>query len=153
VLLGIKMVAAPHFGYQTDLGTYKAWASASPTADQPTSTRPTTSAITRPATSTFSGFLGSIYQGMKINMSGDLSTLIIKMPGLLADLLSTGLLYALLRPRVGRARRGWSCSLRAEPAVIFNSAIWGQTDSLFTLELFSEPCSSSRAASRSGGRS
>ena len=26
VLLGIKMVAAPHFGYETDLGTYKAWA-------------------------------------------------------------------------------------------------------------------------------
>ncbi len=137
VLLGIKMVAAPHFGYQTDLGTYKAWALRLADRGPADFYAPNYFCDYPPGYLYILWLLGSIYQGMKLDTSGALSTLIIKMPGLIADLVSSGLLYALLRPRVGQ-RATWLVVIAysLNPAVIFNSAIWGQTDSLFTLELF-----------------
>lgn len=136
-LLGIKMVAAPHFGYLTDLGTYKAWALRLADRGPADFYAPNYFCDYPPGYLYILWLLGSIYQGMKLDTSGGLSTLIIKMPGLIADLLSSGLLFALLRPRVGQ-RATWLVVLAysLNPAVIFNSAIWGQTDSLFTLELF-----------------
>ncbi len=137
VLLGIKMVAAPHFGYQTDLGTYKAWALRLADRGPADFYAPNYFCDYPPGYLYILWLLGSIYQGMKLDTSGALSTLIIKMPGLIADLLSSVLLFALLRPRVGQ-RATWMVVIAysLNPAVIFNSAIWGQTDSLFTLELF-----------------
>jgi Gpi18-like mannosyltransferase len=137
VLLGLKMVVAPHFGYQTDLGTYKAWALRLADRGPADFYAPNYFCDYPPGYLYILWLLGSVYQGMEINTAGALSTLIIKLPGLVADLLSTGLLYALLRPRVGR-QTTWLVVLAyaLNPAVIFNSAIWGQTDSLFTLELF-----------------
>lgn len=136
-LLAVKMAVAPYFGYQTDLGTYKAWALRLADRGPADFYAPNYFCDYPPGYLYILWLLGSIYQGMNINASGALSTLIIKMPGLIADFLSTGLLYALLRPRVGR-QVTWIVVLAyaLNPAVIFNSAIWGQTDSLFTLELF-----------------
>lgn len=137
VLLGIKMVAAPHFGYQTDLGTYKAWALRLADRGPADFYAPNYFCDYPPGYLYILWLLGSIFQGMKLDTSGALSTLIIKMPGLVADLLSSVLLFMLLRPRAGQ-RATWLVVLAysLNPAVIFNSAIWGQTDSLFTLELF-----------------
>lgn len=136
-ILGVKMAVAPYFGYQTDLGTYKAWALRLADRGPADFYAPNYFCDYPPGYLYILWLLGSIYQGMKLDTSGALSTLIIKMPGLIADFVSTGLLYALLRPRVG-SRMTWIVVLAYafNPAVIFNSAIWGQTDSLFTLELF-----------------
>ncbi|MCC6766510.1 MAG: phospholipid carrier-dependent glycosyltransferase [Deltaproteobacteria bacterium] len=136
-LLAIKMAVAPHFGFDTDLGTYKAWAIRLADRGPADFYAPNYFCDYPPGYLYVLWLLGSIYQGMHLATSGPLSTLIIKMPGLIADLLSSVLLYALLRPRAGQ-RTTWLVVLAysLNPAVIFNSAIWGQTDSLFTLELF-----------------
>ncbi len=137
VLLGIKMAVSPYFGYQTDLGTYKAWALRLADRGPAEFYAPNYFCDYPPGYLYILWLLGSIYQGLKIDTSGAFSYVLIKLPGLIADLLSTWLLYALLRPRVG-SRVTWLIVLAyaLNPAVIFNSAIWGQTDSLFTLELF-----------------
>lgn len=136
-LLAVKMAVSPYFGYQTDLGTYKAWALRLADRGPADFYAPNYFCDYPPGYLYILWLLGSIYQGMQLNTAGPLSTLIIKMPGLIADFLSTGLLFALLRPRVGQ-KMTWIVVLAyaLNPAVIFNSAIWGQTDSLFTLELF-----------------
>ncbi|MEB2285664.1 MAG: hypothetical protein B6D46_08900 [Polyangiaceae bacterium UTPRO1] len=136
-LLAIKMALAPHFGFDTDLGTYKAWALRLADRGPADFYAPNYFCDYPPGYLYILWLLGSLYQGMHLATSGPLSTLIIKMPGLVADLLSSLLLYALLRPRAGQ-RTTWLIVLAysLNPAVIFNSAIWGQTDSLFTLELF-----------------
>ncbi len=137
LLLAVKIAAAPHFGYQTDLGTYKAWALRLADRGPADFYAPNYFCDYPPGYLYILWLLGSVYQGLKMDTSGALSTVIIKLPGLIADLLSTALLYALLRPRVDR-RATWLVVIAyaLNPAVIFNSAIWGQTDSLFTLELF-----------------
>ncbi len=137
VLLGLKMLAAPHFGFDTDLGTYKAWAIRLAERGPADFYAPNYFCDYPPGYLYILWLVGGIYQGLEVGTAGALSTLLIKMPSLIADLLSSCLLFVLLRPRVG-ARLTWLVVLAysLNPAVIFNSAIWGQTDSFFTLELF-----------------
>ena len=60
----------------------------------------------------------------------------IKMPGMLADLLVIIVLFWLLIPIAGRRFAFVGSTIYAlHPAVIHNSAIWGQTDAIFTLFL------------------
>jgi len=136
VLLALKMWAAPYFGFDTDLGTYKAWAVRLAERGPADFYAPNYFCDYPPGYLYVLWLLGSVFQGMKISTASGLSTLLIKLPSLFADLLSTGLLYVLLRPRVG-ARLTWIVVLAyaLNPAVIFNSAIWGQTDAFFTLVL------------------
>src|SRR4030095_9418735 len=106
VLPGVKMAATPSFAYRTDLGTYKAWALRLAEHGPADFYAPNYFCDYPPGYLYILWLLGSIYEGMKIDTSGALSTLIIKMPGLIADFISTGLLYFLLRPRVG-SRMTW----------------------------------------------
>ena len=136
-LLGLKMLAAPHFGFDTDLGTYKAWAIRLAEAGPADFYAPNYFCDYPPGYLYILWLVGSVYQGLHMSTAGALSTLLVKIPSLITDLLSSWLLFALLRPRVG-LRLTWLVVLAysLNPAVIFNSAIWGQTDSVFTLELF-----------------
>jgi len=136
-LLGAKMLVAPYFGYATDLGTYKAWAIRLADRGPADFYAPNYFCDYPPGYLYVLWLLGSVYEGLKISTAGALSTVLVKLPSLLADLLSSWLLFVLLRPRIG-LRLAWIIVLAytLNPAVIFNSAIWGQTDSFFTLELF-----------------
>jgi Gpi18-like mannosyltransferase/predicted membrane-bound dolichyl-phosphate-mannose-protein mannosyltransferase len=136
-LLGAKMWVAPYFGYSTDLGTYKAWAIRLADRGPADFYAPNYFCDYPPGYMYILWLLGSVFQGLKMSTAGALSTVVIKLPSLVTDGLSSWLLFVLLRPRVG-LRLTWIVVLAytLNPAVIFNSAIWGQTDSLFTLELF-----------------
>lgn len=60
----------------------------------------------------------------------------IKLPAMLADLLTIIVLFLLLIPLGGKRKAFWASSLYAfHPAVLHNSAVWGQTDAIFTLFL------------------
>ncbi len=137
VIVIAKVVAAPHFGFGVDLGTYKAWALRLADGGPADFYAPNYFADYPPGYMYVLWLLGSIYKGLQINTAGALSTIIVKMPSIVADLVTSWLLYVLLRPRVEK-RLTWIVVLAYtfNPAVIFNSAIWGQTDSFFTLELF-----------------
>ncbi len=61
---------------------------------------------------------------------------IIKLPAILADLVTVVVLYLILLPIGGRRQSFLAASLYAiHPAVIHDSAVWGQIDSVFTLFL------------------
>ena len=132
-----KILVAPYFGFDTDLGTYKAWAMRLADGGPAEFYAPNYFADYPPGYMYVLWLLGSIYKGLQISTAGALSTVIIKLPSIVTDLLTSWLLFVLLRPRIER-RLTWLVVLAytLNPAVIFNSAIWGQTDSFFTLELF-----------------
>jgi Gpi18-like mannosyltransferase/predicted membrane-bound dolichyl-phosphate-mannose-protein mannosyltransferase len=136
-LVIVKVVIAPYFGYATDLGTYKAWAARLADGGPSEFYSPNYFADYPPGYMYVLWLLGSIYKGLHISTAGALSTVIVKLPSILTDLFTSWLLWVLLRPRVER-RLTWIIVLAytLNPAVFFNSAIWGQTDSFFTLELF-----------------
>jgi Gpi18-like mannosyltransferase/predicted membrane-bound dolichyl-phosphate-mannose-protein mannosyltransferase len=136
-VLVAKMVAAPHFGFDTDLGTYIAWALRLADRGPADFYAPNYFCDYPPGYLYILWLVGSVYKGLEIATGGAFAKLIIKMPSLVTDLLTSWLLFSLLRSRVGR-RATWVVVLAytLNPAVIFNSAIWGQTDSFFTLLLF-----------------
>ena len=134
----VKLIVAPHFGFDTDLGTYKAWALRLADIGPADFYAPNYFCDYPPGFLYILWLIGLLFKATGMSTAaGTLSTVVIKLPGLVADLLSSWLLYVLLRPRAG-ARTTWAIVLAytLNPAVIFNSAIWGQTDSFFTLELF-----------------
>lgn len=70
-----------------------------------------------------------------LNMSPKDLYILIKLPGMLADLLLAWLAYALLRRRLPRAALGGALLLLFHPVLIFVSALWGQIDSITALLL------------------
>lgn len=63
-------------------------------------------------------------------------TVYLKMPMIVADLSIIGFLYGTARQR-SSARMAWiaAASYAFAPAVLFDGAVWGQTDAIFTLAL------------------
>jgi Gpi18-like mannosyltransferase len=63
--------------------------------------------------------------------------LLFKLPSMLADLATGFLIYKLTRKFVGQNKALLATTLYIfNPAIIFNSTLWGQVDSVFTLFLF-----------------
>lgn len=60
--------------------------------------------------------------------------IIIKLPAMIADLVTVVVLFLVLVPMAGRRKALFAALLYAvHPAVFHDSSIWGQTDSVFTL--------------------
>ncbi len=82
---------------------------------------------------------GYVYQSTlspNFNEEAPIYRVIIKLPAILADLVTIIVLYLILIPLGGRKRSFLAAALYAvHPAVIHDSAVWGQIDSVFTLFL------------------
>ncbi|MBM3231350.1 glycosyltransferase family 39 protein, partial [Candidatus Peregrinibacteria bacterium] len=83
------------------------------------------------------GSIGHVYKAFvspEYDVDHPLYHIVIKLPAMLADLLTIIVIYALLIP-VGKRRGALiAAALYAlHPAIIHNSSIWGQTDALFSL--------------------
>ncbi len=64
--------------------------------------------------------------------------LLVKLPGILADLLTATIFYFFLLSYVGTRRALFAAAIFTfHPVVFYNSAIWGQTDSLYTMLIVS----------------
>lgn len=78
--------------------------------------------------------IGALFSKLHLAYLGSAHQVLLKMPSILCDLLCGALI---LREGKSRFRPGQVCFLCAaylfQPAVILNSSIWGQVDSLFTL--------------------
>lgn len=141
VTLAAKIAVAPYFGFYGDVGTYKAWAYDLASKGPDNFYRPGYFADYPPGYMYILWLVGSVLQEMGTSGGEALATTAIKLPALLTDLFAAWLLFALLRPRAGRGAT-WAVVLAyaLNPALIFNSAIWGQTDSVFTLILLLGVC-------------
>ncbi|WJH34897.1 glycosyltransferase 87 family protein [Paenibacillus sp. CC-CFT747] len=80
--------------------------------------------------------IGKLAGWMHLEASSKAFLVLLKLPAILADLAAAWLVYRLAQPRFGdRAALGLSLLYAFNPAVIADSAAWGQVDSVFTLLL------------------
>jgi predicted membrane-bound dolichyl-phosphate-mannose-protein mannosyltransferase len=135
VLWGLKTLALIIFtGYALDLGTFEAWAMRM--------------ASVGPARMYASGYFldyppGYLYVlwwagwvGSLLGANGAAFRIIVESPGLAADFLMAALAYVFFR-RQDRPRAALVAALliALNPALLFDTVAWGQTDSLLTLAM------------------
>lgn len=134
VLLRVALSATTK-GYAADLTTFSAWAAHA--ADGLTSFySPGYFADYPPGYIYILWLVGKLRIAMGIDFDTPAFMVLLKLPAILADCFTTALLFQL-------ARRTWSCTssliLAAlyafNPAVILDSAVWGQVDSVLTLPI------------------
>src|SRR5205823_1483886 len=99
VLFVAKVWAAPYFGFDTDLGTYKAWGLRLAEVGPADFYAPNYFCDYPPGYLYILWIIGAVFRVLGISSAGALSTIIIKLPAFVADLFSSWLLYVLLRPR------------------------------------------------------
>jgi Gpi18-like mannosyltransferase/predicted membrane-bound dolichyl-phosphate-mannose-protein mannosyltransferase len=78
--------------------------------------------------------LGKLSQAFGMDYLSDASLILYKMPAMLADLVCTYLIYHSAKKVLpGTAAIGLAALYAFNPAILLNSAAWGQVDSFFTL--------------------
>ncbi len=82
------------------------------------------------------GALGVIRMAFGLDLTGNAFLLILKLPAIACDLLTAYYLYRVIGKRLGEAV-GFVCAVLFAfcPAILVNSAAWGQIDSILTLLL------------------
>ena len=135
LILTAKILIAPLYSYRVDLGTYAAWASRL--------------AELGPANFYASGYfadyppgymyvlwgVGSAIKALGLSWSSAAAITLLKLPALLADLAIAWLTFVRLRPGGKGLAWGAALAFALNPALILNSAVWGQTDSILSLLL------------------
>ncbi|MCX7922325.1 MAG: glycosyltransferase 87 family protein [Clostridia bacterium] len=124
----LRLVVAPLVeGYPQDIGCFKAWAYAA--ANNLAGFYNSNMFVDYPPT-----YIYVLYIIGKIAGSSEISTLLIKLPSILADIITACLIYRYSANQLGSKIRLFICSIYIfNPLVMFNTAIWGQVDSFFTM--------------------
>ena len=133
VLLRV-IIAMVYEGYSTDIACFKGWAIAvyetGPSgfytsgifADYP------------PGYMYVLYVLGFVRELFSIDSNGSLFTLIIKLPSIIAEIVTAVFIYKIADKQIGKTF-GLLCAsfLLFNPAMFFNSSVWGQIDAVFIL--------------------
>jgi len=128
------IVALIYQGYTTDIGCFKGWAIAvfenGPShfytsgmfADYP------------PGYMYVLWVLGFLRDALSIDANGALYTLIVKLPSIVAEVITAAIVYKAAKNEMG-STFALLCAafLLFNPAFFFNSSVWGQVDAFFTL--------------------
>ncbi len=132
-VLAAKIAAAPYFQYKVDVGTYSAWALRLATEGPGRFYAPGYFADYPPGYMYVLWGIGELSQLLKIPYGSAGFLILLKLPALLADVAVSWLLYARLRPTDKRVAWAASLAFTLNPALLLNSAVWGQTDSVLSL--------------------
>jgi len=132
-VLALKAAIAPYFAYRVDIGSYSAWALKLASEGPARFYAPGYFADYPPGYMYVLWWIGLASNLLHSGWNTPLFQVLLKLPALLADLAITRLLYARLRPRDRRLAWLASLSFALNPALIINSAFWGQTDSVLAL--------------------
>ena len=132
-LLVVKVLIAPHFQYRVDVGSYSAWALKLAAEGPARFYAPGYFADYPPGYMYVLWAVGLASRALRAGWQSDWFVALLKLPALLADLAVARLIFARLRP--GRKRLAWVAALAfaLNPALLLNSTIWGQTDSVLAL--------------------
>ena len=136
-LLVLKALLLQYFtGFSVDLGTYEAWA-LKIAAQGPARTYQEGYFLDYPPGYLYAlwaagAFVDAIHAGFGVALK-----VIVEMPPLLADFALSLAVYLFVR-RISGARSAWIALalIALNPALLFDSVVWGQTDSPLTLALF-----------------
>jgi Gpi18-like mannosyltransferase len=133
VLLIVKILIAPHFSYKVDVGSYSAWALKLAAEGPARFYAPGYFADYPPGYMYVLWAVGLLSRLLRAGWQSEWFVALLKLPALLADLAVARLIFARLRP--GRKRVAWLAALAfaLNPALLLNSTIWGQTDSVLAL--------------------
>jgi Gpi18-like mannosyltransferase len=132
-LLVAKLLVAPHFMYRVDVGSYSAWALKLAAEGPARFYAPGYFADYPPGYMYVLWAVGLVGRALGVGWQSSTFLALLKLPALLADLAVARLIFARLRP--GRRRVAWLAALcfAFNPALLLNSTIWGQTDSVLAL--------------------
>jgi Gpi18-like mannosyltransferase/4-amino-4-deoxy-L-arabinose transferase-like glycosyltransferase len=132
-VLVLKLAIAPRFAYKVDVGSYSAWALKLAAEGPARFYAPGYFADYPPGYMYVLWWVGLAARALRWSWDTPAFLALLKLPALLADLAITRLLFARLRP-YGK-RLAWLASLAfaLNPALVINSAFWGQTDSVLAL--------------------
>ena len=134
--LSIRAYLAPSIVHKWDMLTFKAWS-------QYVTDKGFGDVYSRvgmnypPIYLYFLYFIGHFYQGLlspAFDIESTSLTCLVKIPAILADLLTSLIIFWLLRKRLSfRSSLFVAASYAFNPGIIYNSSSWGQTDSLHAL--------------------
>ncbi|MBC8061183.1 MAG: glycosyltransferase family 39 protein [Clostridiaceae bacterium] len=78
--------------------------------------------------------IGKIQMTFSLDWNSSIMLLIMKLPAIIADIISSYIIFRISKKRVGSYLALGLCLIYAlNPAVIYNSGVWGQIDGLFTM--------------------
>lgn len=132
-VLALKIAAAPYFQYKVDVGTYSAWAMRLATEGPGRFYAPNYFADYPPGYMYVLWGIGVLSKAVGIPYGSAGFIILLKLPALLADAAVSWLLYARLRENDKKLAWGACLAFTLNPALLLNSAIWGQTDSVLSL--------------------
>ena len=132
-LLIAKFLVAPYFSYKVDIGSYSAWALKLAAEGPARFYAPGYFADYPPGYMYVLWAVGLVSRLFRAGWQSPWFVALLKLPALLADLAVARLIFARLRP--GRKRVAWLAAMAfaLNPALLLNSTIWGQTDSVLAL--------------------
>ncbi len=138
----VRLGLSWHPGYGFDIGVYEGWARSGATYGMAESYEKQVGSNMLPdyppLSITILTGVGHAYNMLfgAFDMNALSYRIFIKMPATIADLMICGLLYGLLKHWKGK-RAGIAAALMyaLNPAAIFDTAVWGQTDSIYTFFL------------------
>ncbi|GAC1406249.1 MAG: hypothetical protein NVSMB64_11810 [Candidatus Velthaea sp.] len=129
--LAVRLFFAPAPGHVLDLQVFAHWATAA--ADAPWNRAyEVTDANYPPAAMYFFEFTGRAYRAfVRTDPSGDILRVLNKLPAILFDCIGAVIAYLMARRFTGHATALIAAALiAANPALIYDSAYWGQNDSI-----------------------
>lgn len=128
-------------GFETDLYTFKSWGSLMNTKEWLTFYKDNTFVDYPPGYLYILGFLDKIRLSLNIGLYDEIYTLMIKLPSIFADMVTGVLIYFLGKKRIGEHNSLFiSAAYLFCPAVLVNSAVWGQADSFTAVILLISVC-------------
>lgn len=132
-LLVAKFFVAPFFSYKVDVGSYSAWALKLAAEGPARFYAPGYFADYPPGYMYVLWAVGLVSRALRMGWQSSWFVALLKLPALLADLAVARLIFARLRP--GRKQVAWlgAMAFALNPALLLNSTIWGQTDSVLAL--------------------
>jgi len=132
-LLVVKVFVAPYFSYKVDTGSYSAWALKLAAEGPARFYAPGYFADYPPGYMYVLWAVGLASRALRAGWQSEWFIALLKLPALLADLAVARLIFARLRP--GRKQVAWLAAMAFafNPALLLNSTIWGQTDSVLAL--------------------
>lgn len=134
LLLRVALAAATR-GYEADIGTFSAWAAHA--ADGLTSFySPGFFADYPPGYIYLLWLVGKLRLVLTIDFDSPAFLVLLKLPAILADIATAGLFFYLGRSCWNaRTALTWAALYAFNPAVILDSAVWGQVDSVLTFPI------------------
>ncbi|MDP4145258.1 MAG: glycosyltransferase family 39 protein [Bacillota bacterium] len=133
--LVLRMIlAVTNKGLDTDINCFKAWANVAATNGLGEFYRSKMFVDYPPGYIYILYFIGKIQKIFALSWDSGTMLLILKLPAIIADLACSYIIYLLSKKKLQSGISLLLCLFYSlNPAVIFNSAVWGQIDGFFTL--------------------